>query len=251
MINYAEFKRFFIYNMIGSLIIVALVAVISVLISDVTQTSLRVISTLSMVVIHSLISLLFIWDNEKQGTFNRLSFFINTLFILIVASFFTSIFGIWDIVSGETIGSLYQVYFILAFAALHGNILHKASGKEAHIDVTILLNYIFMAVVVIMLIPIIFLENAAKTLPDIFFRILGASAIIDGTLTILTIIFHKLHMHKHPKTENPLENNWGYGEQAPPQKRRGGLSIWVWILIIYLVIQVVIPIVLMFFGRVF
>ncbi|MBW2998456.1 hypothetical protein KY321_02860, partial [Candidatus Woesearchaeota archaeon] len=65
---------------------------------------------------------------------------------------------------------------------------------------------------------------------EIYLRILGASAIIDGTLSILTIIFYKIYMYKHPRIEDQLANN-----------SKKGLSWWVWVLIIFLVFQVVIP----------
>lgn len=96
MIDFAELKRFFIYNLITSLIICALVAVISVLVGEFTDTLARVLFTLGMIVVHSLVALLFVWDNEKQGTFSNFRFFINTIFILIILSFITSIFGIYS-----------------------------------------------------------------------------------------------------------------------------------------------------------
>lgn len=113
MINFAEFKKFFLFNLIGSLVISALVAVVTVLIGEFNEVSARVLFTLGMVIIHSLISLVFIWDNDRQNTFERLSFFINVLFLLIVVSFITSIFGIWKIIPAETVWNLYQTYFVL------------------------------------------------------------------------------------------------------------------------------------------
>jgi hypothetical protein len=149
------------------------------------------------------------------------------------------------------IGDFYKFYFILAFAALHGNILHKASGKETYIDVTIVLNYIFMTVVVSMLGIIIFIKNPIAALSDLFFRLLGANAIIDGTMSILVIILYKLHLHNNTKQENPLENSWGYTEQNVPQNKRSGLSIFVWILIAYLIFQIFLGVFIRSFFRLF
>lgn len=237
MINFAEFKKFFLFNLIGSLIIAALVAVVTVLIGTFNEVTGRVLFTLLMVVVHSLVSLGFIWDDEKQNTFERLSFFINVLFILIVISFVTSIFGIWKIIPEETIMHLYATYFIIGFAALHGDILSKALNKETYIDAIVYVNYIFMAAVVFMLQPVIYITDATRVLGDFYFRFLAALGIIDGTLSILTIIFYKLYMNKHPRVESPIQTN------LPPQEGsnvpRKGLSIWVWILIGYLVLQVI------------
>ncbi len=242
MIDFAEFKKFFLFNLIGSLIISALVAVITVLIGNFNEVTGRVFFTLFMVIVHSLISLCFIWDNEKENTFERLGFFINILFIIIVLSFLTSIFGIWRLIPGETVWHLYQTYFVFGFASLHGDILSKALNKENYMDLIVYINYLFMTIVVLMLLPAIYSYNS---LGEIFFRILGAMAIIDGTLSILTIIFYKLFMNKHPKVENPLQN--GLEEKTSAKAPRRGLSTWVWILIIYLAIQVLSS--LAFFGK--
>jgi len=52
----------------------------------------------------------------------------------------------------------------------------------------------------------------------------------------LTIIFYKLYIHKHPEEQNALAGGMETGGQ---QKK--GFSVWVWILIIYLLFQIVIP----------
>lgn len=199
MLDFAEFKKFFLFNMIGSLVIAALVAVVSILIGDFGEIAMKALLTLMMVIIHSLVALTFIWDDEKQNTFENLSFFIGTFFILIVISFVVSIFGVWDIISGKVLWNIYQLFFVIAFSALHGNFLSKAMNKENYIDMIVYTNYLFLLLVAIMLQPIIFIDNSTRVLGSIFFRILGASAIINGTLSIITIIFYKLYLHKHPE----------------------------------------------------
>ena len=238
MINFAEFKKFFLFNLIGSLIISALVAVVTVLIGEFNEVTGRVLLTLLMVIVHSLISLSFIWDDKRQNTFERLAFFINVIFILIIISFFTSIFGIWKIIPGETVWHLYQTYFVIGFASLHGDILSKALRKENYMDMIIYANYVFMAIVVLMLQPVIYVDNATKVLGEMYFRILGAVGIIDGTLSILTIIFYKLYMRKHPQEQNVYSGGIQTGKT---QKK--GLSIWVWILLAYLLLQIVFPLI--------
>ena len=238
MVDFAELKRFFFFNLIGSLIVSALVAVVAVLIGEFNEVTRRAFATLLMVVIHSFVCLAFIWDDERQNTFGRFAFFINIIFLLIVASFLVSIFGIWNVIPMQTVWDIYQTFFVIAFASLHGNILAKALDKENYMDLVVYLNYLFMAIVVLMLQPIIYVENATRVLGDMFFRILGAVAIIDGTLTILTIIFYKLYVRKHKQEQNAL------GSESPEGKvEKGGLSIWVWLLLIYLAVQIGFPII--------
>jgi len=249
MMDIEEFKKFFLFNLIGALVISALVAIVTVLIGSFNEISGRVLFTLAMVIMHSLVSLSFIWENEKKHTFENLSFFTNTLFFIIVLSFLTSILGIWKIIPGDFIWNIYQTFFVIGFASLHGNILSKALHKETYIDTIIYLNYLFMAGVVLMLLPIIYIENAVQVFGEFYYRVLGAIGIVDGTLSILTIIFHKIYMHKHPKAENPLYTDWH--NQAPKQaEKKRGLSMWVWILIIYLILQIALPLLFFIFRMI-
>lgn len=241
MLKFEELKKYFIFTLIASLIASALVAVITVLVGEFTDTLGKVLGTLIMVIIHALVALSFIWDNEKKNTFKRLAVFINTLFILIILSFFTSIFGIWGIIDVSLLEKLYKTYFVFAFAALHGNILAKAMGKEKYLDAIIYSNYIFMAIVVLMLMPIIFVTNPERALGEFYFRILGASAIIDGTLSVLTIIFYKLYIRNHPNEVNMMAGGYSTSMQSGQAIPKKGLSVWVWILIIYLLLQVAAP----------
>ena len=59
--------------MIGSLIFSAIVAVITILVGEFNEITSRVLITLFMVIFHSLASLSFIWVDEKQKTFEKLS----------------------------------------------------------------------------------------------------------------------------------------------------------------------------------
>lgn len=227
-------KRVFIMTLIGSLVVSGLVAAYTVLVGEFSEVTIRVIFTLLMVVLHSLISLMFIWDDERQNTFERLAFFIDVLFCLIILSFFTAIFGIWKIIDGMMVFRLYQTYFVLGFASLHGDILSKALEKEKYMDLIIYINYLFMAVVVMMLLPIIFVENSYLVLGEIYYRILGAVGIVDGTLSILTIILYKMYANKHPHEKELIGTSLSGGAVV-----KRGLSGWVWVLAMFLLMQIV------------
>ena len=99
-----------------------------------------------------------------------------------------------------------------------------------------------------MLQPIVYLNDATKVLGEFYFRVLAAMGIIDGTLSVLTIIFYKLYMNKHPKVESVLLNS-SENSVGSQEVKKKGLSIWVWILIVYLVFQIIAP--LLFFASSF
>lgn len=233
MINYSECKKFFLFILIGSLVIAALVAVVTVLTGEFNEILARSLWTLGITVVHVLISLGLIWDNERQNSFESISFFINVLFLLIGISFITSIFGIWKIIPSDLIWKFYQSYIVIGATALHADILSKALNKEKYMDMIVYINYAFIVIVALMLQPIIFIDNASRVIADVYFRILGATAIIDGTLSVLLIIFYKLYMNKLPKTQENLENT-----KTKEKSSFKKISIWVWIILIYLIIQV-------------
>jgi len=213
MLNFDNFKRICIFSLIGSLIVSALVAVVTILFGEFNEVTSKVFWTLSMVVVHSLISLAFIWDREKQNNSDRLSFFINTVFVIIIASFMSSVFKTWEIVSWETFWNFYETYFVFAFASLHIDVLSKALYKKNYIDKIIYANFVFIAIIVLMLQPVIYAENLIS---DGFYKLLGAAGIIDGTLSVLTIIFYRLYMHKNPQNINS------------DGTRSNGMNIWIW-----------------------
>jgi hypothetical protein len=242
MNNFAKLKRFFVFCLIGSLIVSAFVAVVAVLMGNFNEVTVRVFATLGMVVVHSLASLLFIWDDERQDTFERFAFFVSTLFVLVILSFLASIFGIWKIFSGEVVYKIYQTFFLVGFASLHADILSKILKKEGYINLVVYTNYLIMFLVFSMLLPVIYINKASMILGEFYFRVVGALGIVDGTLSILAIIFYKLYLHNHPQVQNVLSP----GAVIDTKVQRRGLSLWVWLLLIYLAFQMLSSIV--YFG---
>ena len=206
MMDFIKIKKYLIYALVGCLIASALVAVYAVLFKSFNDVTGKIFLTLLTAFIHSLVSLLFIWNDERSKNINRLTFAINTIFVIVILSFITNLFGIWDLIKGETIAKLYLTYIILFFSALHMDILSKASSKEKYIDYIVFANYIFIALVVLMLQPIIYIKNSQTVLGEFYYRVLGATGIIDATLSILTIIFYRLYMHKHPELQIQKED---------------------------------------------
>ncbi len=239
MLNFAQVKKFCISTFIGSLIVAALVAVVAVLLGEFNEVTWRVFATLFVVVVHSLVSLSFIWDDTKNKTFTRLAFFINTVFLIIVVSFFVSVFGIWKLIAAETLRNLYVTFFLIGFGSLHVDVLSKVLGKEKYMDTIIYANYAFIAIVLAMLQPIIYVHNADAVLSPVFFRVLAAAAIVDGTLSILTMIFYKLYLHKHPEAVDVFQSAVTANSAQPG--KRGGISFWVLLLLLYVFFQIVLP----------
>lgn len=238
-----ELKKFFLFNLIGSLILVSFVAVVSVLIGEFNHVSRKAIITLFVVAIHSLICLGFVKSDEDDGSLQDLNFFRWVLFAVVIASFLVLTLGTWEVISGRNVLRTYFTFIIIVFAALHGNLLYHATGNKIHIDITIILNYIFMLMVTIMLFPVVY----GADIGSIYYRILAAASIIDGTCTILVIIFYNLYF----KTNSKKNNVYGVGVEndelsEKTLRKKKGIGMWIWILIIYLLLQIILPIISIF-----
>lgn len=248
--NLQSIKRVFFQIMIGCLIAAAGLAVVTVLAGSFNEVLGKALATIALIATHSLISFGFISNNERQETFENFAFFTNATFTIIVLSFITSVFGVWGIVPGELVGKLYMLYFVLLFAILHGEVLAKMVGSQTSIDGLIYANYFFMALVVMMLVPVIFAADSA-TISDFYYRILAAAGIIDATLTLIAVIMHKLYLQKHPKVVDnvfaiPLQNGTAQQQQAAPPRR--GWNIFVILLVGYAALQLGIGLLFLIIG---
>ena len=252
--NLQQLKSIFLKAMLGCLVAAAGVAVTTVLIGHFNDVSEKALFTILLIAIHCLISFGFIVNNEKQDTFDNLSFFSNATFLIIVLSFITSVAGVWGALPGELVARLYGAYVVLLFAILHGEILSKALRKQRNIDTIVKINFIFMLIVVVMLMPVIFLQDN-QVLGSVFYRVLAASGIIDATLTLIAIILHKLYIQKHPVLKDPVFNMPGLtaGQQQvlAASRPKRGMNIFVIILVVYVGLQLVGMLLLFAFSALF
>lgn len=231
----AKLKRSFFQILIGSMIGAAGIAVVAVLIGSFTEILGRALSTIAMVAIHAVLSLSYISGTEKQEKKDgkrSLELFSNTVFTLIVVSFITSVFAIWQLLDGEFTWRLYMFYFVILFATLHADVLYRLKGFVEKIDKLVNANYALMAVVVVMLSMVIFIPEPSS-LGEFFYRLLAAAGIIDATMTITAVMMHKLYLQKHPEL----------AEKASVESQEGARSFWknpfVVLLMILLAFQVV------------
>lgn len=249
----SQIKRLAINVMIAGLIGSAGVAVVAVLVGQFNDVLTKALFTLLIVALHALVSLGFLESRTKGHSSEDLKVFTNTIFVLIVFSFITAVFGIWGLLPGELIWKLYATYFIAAFASLHGEMLYKTRGLDATITNITYANYIFMALVVILLLPPLWVSDS--DFPDFYYRLLAATAIVDATLTILAVILHKLYLQKHPEMKSQLFTQIVYTVDAngnrvahtvEPAKRR--IHPLLVILGLFLLLQFVVPILFLVAG---
>lgn len=255
--NSQKLKRIFFQVLIACLVASATLAVISVLMGSFNETLTKALFTILLVALHALLSFSFITNNEKQHTFDSLTLFTNATFTVIALSFVTSIFGVWGLLGSGLIWQLYELYFILLFAILHSETLSKILGKQRSIDKIVLCNYGFMLIVVLMLVPIIFVGSNTAFLSPFYYRLLAAVGIVDATLTIVSVILHKLYLQKHPEIIDPVFSilqttvNGVTTQQtvvtAPTKKH---MNIFVMLLLGYVTLQFLGLVILAVIGRI-
>lgn len=241
--NAEKLKKLSIQIMIGGLIGAAAIAVIAVLAGSFNDTFEKALLTLFLVMVHALACLAFVEQTTKTNS-NNFKFFENSVFFIIVLSFFTSIFGVWGVLEGSLVARLYGTYLVLLFACLHGQMLTETRGKQASIDNIVNVNYALMSIVILLIIPLIWLPST--DFAGFYYRLLAACGIIDATLTILAVILHRLYIQKHPEALSTIfsvttqldANGSPMPVQAEVQKRH--IHPLVWLLGIFIVGQFVI-----------
>jgi hypothetical protein len=202
MNKFESLKKLFIKILIASLIAAAVVAVIAVLVDQLSDIMWRALTTLGLVAAHAVASLAYIRTNGQLKDGEELKFFSNTVFVIIIFSFLTSVFGTWQVLGGELVVKLYLTYLVLLFVALHGELLSKTLKLESYINKIVYVNYVFMAIVFSMLMPLIYFAH--DLFGGAYYRVLAASGIVDATLTILAVIFLKLYLQKHPQVPSQV-----------------------------------------------
>lgn len=231
----AKVKRLFFQILIGCLVGAAAIAVVSVLVGSFNDVLARALGTIGLVALHALLSFSYISETEKRDKKDgarSIELFSNTVFTLIIVSFITSVFAVWQLLGGELTVKLYELYTVILFATLHADVLYRIRGFDKKIDNTVAGNYIFMAAVVVMLMIVIFAPKP-DALGDFYYRLLSAIGIIDATMTITAVIMHKLYLQRHPQAVNEAV------QASPAQHRDFWKHPLVVLLLVYLGFQVI------------
>jgi hypothetical protein len=245
-----KLRQLSIQIMIGGLIGAAAIAVVAVLAGSFNDTSEKALFTLLLVMLHALACLGFVEQTSKTPSSFR--FFENSVFFLIVLSFFTSILGVWGVLEGDIVARLYGTYGVLLFACLHGQMLSQTKGKQSNIDIIVGVNYALMGVVILLIFPLIWLSS--DNFSSIYYRILAACGIVDATLTILAVILHRMYVQKHPEVTSTIFNVTtkldANGAPVPvhAEVQQRHIHPLVWILGIFLIGQLVLSLMFALMG---
>lgn len=197
-------KKYIMYVLIGGLVLSALISIVAVLAGEFNDTVGRAFGTTFAIMLHSLLGLLFLSVKRSRNLSGAI--LINTVFTLVVASMMTAILGIWDIIPGRVVGDLYSTYFLTIIASLIVSGLVSAHIKDKVVGGLAWSASGTVVVAFASLLPWIFAE-LPSALPEFYFRVVAALFILAATVTILTIIFDRLFVIKHPELKAPTNPN--------------------------------------------
>lgn len=194
--------KYFLYTLVGGLIIAALISVVAVLIGDFNSTVSRALGTTGSMVAHTLVAL-FIISVSSQNKSGASSLLSSTLLLITIASFITTILQIWEVITGRIAYDLYVVYFYTFCASLWSQLLLQMA--ENFVDkatrivsfVAIGFTWLFWA----LLLPTIFTHYPDK-LTEFHYRALAATVIVLATMSVLTIVFRRIYVAKNPELKS-------------------------------------------------
>lgn len=195
-----ELRKYFVYVLVGGLIISALVAIIAVLIGNMDGIIGKSLSTVVSVILHSLVALGFISMTSTKQPNKGSAIVINTLFGLTVLSLITSMLSTWDVVTdSEFIFRQYLAYFAAFVTSLiiYGLYQSTENDKSTVIARNTAIGSSLTSFV--LLLPIIYkIDN----LVEFYYRLLVAVNIVVAVSVVITVIFHWYYVSKQPKEDN-------------------------------------------------
>ncbi len=201
--NVTEFRSLLVKIMLGALVAAALVAVIAILVGSMNDIAWKAINTIISGVIHILIlfGVISVTESGNAAMQRSTNFVINSSLIIVICSFFTTIFGTWDLISPSLVSKLYATYFVLLFVIVHAKTLMDVEAIYDKVKPYVLANYVFMAIVSLLILGIVYLPNGGSLLNGFYGRLLAAAAIVDITISIIVAVMHILYIQKHPELQ--------------------------------------------------
>jgi len=256
-------KKWFLYTLIGGLVVTALIAVVAIIIGEWgNEVGKAILLTISSW-IHTLIVLgITAADFTNHGKKSRYNIFVFAFFGVVIASFITTVFNIFDIIpaihSASITFGLYLWYLGVLTAGLMASAMltyatkkDKATALATRIGVGTLALFMFL-----FFFPIF---HRLIDIPDVYYRVLLALTVVFSTTIIIAVVLGRLYATKHPELTNKKHYTASVNNSSDPSpsdsettEPHKGLPTWVIILIIVAALFWGLPIlggVLSFFAR--
>ncbi len=199
-----KLKLAFLYVLIGGLVISALISVVAILIGEFNDIVQKAIATTISLVVHSSIVLLVILADRT----NQLGKAIvpTTFVVTVIASMVTSALGLWGVWGDDLSWRMVNVYALAIGIAFIIDGLMRLRLKTQLMQVLPYVTIGLFALLGLVLIPwILFFD--ATWVTDVYYRIIGATAILAVTSLVVTAIVNRISIAQKPelaKTTTPI-----------------------------------------------
>lgn len=191
-------KLVFLYLMIGCLLVAAFIAIVAVLLNTWDDYVYRALMITASIMVHGLLALAFISADTRIRR-DHSDVVINTVFGALVGSFVITTLNILDVIPFFVIMNIY--YWLcglvgasgLAALLLNANREDKMTRRISNVSICVLV------LMMLQLFPLTLSSYIDFSVGDgIYYRLLIVLAILFGVTTILTVIFNRLYLIKHP-----------------------------------------------------
>jgi len=138
-----------------------------------------------------LIGFVFYWFFRK----GNLKLFTCGGLILTIIAFITNFLFTWGIIDNEPYIRVIGAVFIIGISLLHISLLWLLKNEKIIVDVSLFFTIIMITIVAVLLVILVLLDSV--DFGEIYFRTLGAFAILDGVGTVVTPIIRKVTSLHH------------------------------------------------------
>lgn len=242
-----KFKKYSVYILVAGVVLSALISIVAVLIGEFNSYVIKALFSTGWIVIHSLVALSFVSLNAQKHEISK-EIMINTTFVIVIASFFTSVLGTWEIVSRLTTVHFYFAFVMAMVAAGYCGVILRMLRVDNLTKIAANSTIATTIILYVYSLPWIFENN--YYVPELYKRIFISISILLGMFTMLTAIFSRMFLSKHPEIA-ALDPSIGKISVAPAAKALGFFTKIILLIIFMPLILSVIGYIFRLIGSIF
>ena len=177
----------------GAILVYLIFAFVST-ITNIWDISFRLATTFNIIGLHLALGMIFYHYFKGK----KLELFTGGALILIPLSFIFSLLGIWDLIEPDIYIKSLGIIFITGISLLHISLLWLTKDKQLAVIVSLFSTIAMISILAVLLIIwIISLDNFNLT--EMYYRVIGTFAILDGVGTVVTLIVKKVTSLEHQR----------------------------------------------------
>ena len=248
-------RKYLIKVLIGCLVATGIIAIVAILAGNMGEITGKALGTVLAAAVHVGIVLALIppaprafpdtdLGRKQSVASNALT---DAIIVLATISFFTWVLGIWEILSGSTLGKLSTTYFVFLIAFVTAKIVYDMQIVNEKLRYYAMGMYGLIGLLVFLLVGVIFEPSFADLGNGLYGRAIVAAFVAFVILALIMAILHRIFLQAHPELLPAAETTTDPKTGQPVPVSRQSMTAWQIILAI-LVLLLVIPLLSLIFG---